>query len=317
MPAILAKAPGKIILFGEHAVVYGQPAIAIPINKVFATARVIPDIPGNINQVHIKAPDIQLDINLSDLNKEHPLALAIQLALDAVKLGHVPALTLMVSSTIPIAAGMGSSAAITIAIIRAITDFLGKHLTADEVSSLAFEVEKIHHGTPSGIDNQVIAHQKPIFFCHQKPIEQINVLEPTYWVIADTGEKSSTKDTVADVRKLYNADPKTYHEIFVEIGKIVTQARYALNTGDTKQLGQLMNENQALLERINVSGPKLEKLIAAANHAGAFGAKLSGGGRGGNMIALAPSQDTQSIESALIDAGATRIIATTLREVRE
>ena len=135
MPAIYAKAPGKIILFGEHAVVYAQPAIAIPVNKVYATTRVIPEVAGRKNQVHIKAPDIQLDVDLADLDEEHPFAVTIQQVLNAVNLDHLPSLTLLISSTIPIAAGMGSSAAIAIATIRALTDFLGKPLTAGEISS--------------------------------------------------------------------------------------------------------------------------------------------------------------------------------------
>lgn len=312
MPAIYAKAPGKIILFGEHAVVYAQPAIAMPVSKVYATTRVIPEVTGSKNQVHIKAPDIQLDVDLADLDREHPFAVTIQQVLNAVNLDHLPSLTLLISSTIPIAAGMGSSAAITIATIRALTDFLGKPLTAGETSSLAFEVEKIHHGTPSGIDNYVIAHQKPVFFTHGKPIEHLEIQLPTHWVIADTGEKTSTKDTVADVRKLQALAPETYHPIFEQIGQIAFNARQALIAGNTDLLGQLMGENQRLLEQLTVSSPKLGELISAALAAGAVGAKLSGGGRGGNVIALAPTQNTQSIESALLEAGATRVITTTL-----
>ncbi|NLN69267.1 MAG: mevalonate kinase [Chloroflexi bacterium] len=312
MPAIYAKAPGKIILFGEHAVVYGQPAIAIPVNKVSATARVLPKISGGKNQVRIKASDVQLDTALSDLDKNHPIAVAIQQVLNAIELDQLPSLTLMISSTIPIAAGMGSSAAITIAIIRALTDFLGKPLTTEAISALAFEVEKIHHGTPSGIDNQVIAHQKPMLYSPGKPIEQLIIREPTHWVIADSGEESPTKSTVADVRKLHAQDPESYDQVFEKIGQITLKARPALIAGDTGTLGQLMLENQYFLEQLAVSSPKLEKLISAAVSAGAIGAKLSGGGRGGNMIALAPSEKTQPIEAALLAAGATRVITTTL-----
>lgn len=312
MPAIYAKAPGKVILFGEHAVVYGQPAIAIPVNKVFATARVFPDIGSQAHEIRVKAPDIQLDELLADLPDDHPFAHAIRLTLEAAKIDRPPALTLVISSTIPIAAGMGSSAAITIAIIRALSDYLGMPLTPEKISSLAFEVEKIHHGTPSGIDNYVIAHQKPVFFTHGEPIEHLVVDQPTHWVIADTGEKTPTRETVADVRSLHAADPEALDRIFHHIGQIATQARPALITGDIFRLGELMNENQRLLAQLTVSSPALEKLNDAAKDAGATGAKLSGGGRGGNMIALSPTQDTTAIESALRDAGATRVITTTL-----
>lgn len=312
MPAIYAKAPGKIILFGEHAVVYGQPAIAIPVNKVYATARVFPDIAAEHKVIRIKAPDIDLDALLTDLPEQHPFAQAIRLTLRTVAIQQPPAITLVISSTIPISAGMGSSAAITIAIIRALSGYLGKPLPDEVISSLAFEVEKIHHGTPSGIDNYVIAHQKPVFFTHNQPIEHLTVEQPTYWVIADTGEKTPTKETVAEVRELHTKDPNTFDDIFQHIGQITVDAKPALITADTANLGRLMNENQRLLSQLSVSSSKLEHLIDAAKTAGAVGAKLSGGGRGGNMIALSPSQDTDSIAAALWNAGASRVITTTL-----
>jgi len=312
MPAIYAKAPGKIILFGEHAVVYGQPAIAIPVNKVKATARVFANIDAQPNQIRIKAPDINFDALLSDLPVTHPFAFAIRLTLEAVLPNQAPAFTLLISSTIPIAAGMGSSAAISVAIIRALSDFLGKPLPPDQISSLAFEVEKIHHGTPSGIDNYVIAHQRPVFFTHGEPIEHLIVEQPTCWVIGDTGEKTPTRETVSAVRDQHAADPQAIDQILCEIGEIARHARPALIKGDIKRLGELMDENQRLLETLSVSSQSLEKLINAARSAGASGAKLSGGGRGGNMIALATSHTAEAIEWALRDAGATQVITTTL-----
>ena len=312
MPALYAKAPGKVILFGEHAVVYGQPAIAIPVNKVSATARILPDITAPPNEIRIKAPDIQLDTLLSDLSEEHPFALTIQLTSQALSVDHLPAFTLVISSTIPIAAGMGSSAAISIAIIRALADFLGQPLSPEKISALAYEVEKIHHGTPSGIDNQVIAHQKPVYFTTGQPVEYLSVEQPTHWVIADSGEKTPTRETVSDVRDRRADDPKTFDDIFHQIGTITIQARTALIRGQINLLGELMDENQRLLEQLGVSSPNLDHLIDAAKGAGAAGAKLSGGGRGGNMIALSPTEDMSAIKTALLDAGAQRVITTTL-----
>lgn len=312
MTIIFAKAPGKIILFGEHAVVYGQPAIAIPVNRVNATARVIPNINAQAGMMRVQAPEIHLDALLSDLPENNPLASAARLALESAHLDQPPSLTLQVISTIPIAAGMGSSAAITIAIIRALTNFLGKPLPPEEISNLAYEVEKIHHGTPSGIDNHVIAHQKPVFFTRDEPIQYLSVKRPTYWVIADTGEKTPTREMVAGVRKRYAADPGTYNQIFDQIGDITRRAQAGLIDGDVALLGQLMGENQHLLEKIGVSSKKISHLIDAAKGAGAAGAKLSGGGGGGNIIALAPTNETSIIENVLLDAGAHQVITTTL-----
>lgn len=312
MPIIYAKAPGKIILFGEHAVVYGQPAIAIPVNKVFATARVFPILTPDSSQIRIIAPDIQLDADLSDLPADHPIAAAVRLAIQTAQVDRPPSLTLQISSTIPISAGMGSSAAITIAVIRALSDFLGHPLPPEEISTLAYEIEKIQHGTPSGIDNTVIAHQKPVFFSQDEPIQYLDIEQPTHWVIADTGEKTPTRETVADVRDRYTADPNTYERIFDQIGGIAHNAQEGLIKGDINLLGRLMNENQRLLKLLGVSSNCLERLIDAAVSAGAPGAKLSGGGRGGNIIALSPTEFTERIESALFDAGAQRVITTTL-----
>jgi mevalonate kinase len=317
MPVIFANAPGKIILFGEHAVVYGQPAIAIPVNQLKATARVMPNPQGQPGVVTIQAPQIQLDASLSDLPEDHPIAAAVHLAFQAASIIQPPSFILQISSTIPIAGGMGSSAAVSVAILRALTNFFGKPLPPEQISELAFTVEEFHHGTPSGIDNNVIAHQKPVVYRRDQPIEFLSVKGPTHWVIGDTGEKTPTRETVADVRHQYQADPDGFSAIFEQIGNISRQAQKGLIDGNLPLLGGLMDQNQRLLERIGVSSPKLEHLIQAARGAGAGGAKLSGGGRGGNMIALAPSSKTADIEAALINAGAKQVVTTILTKGRE
>jgi len=316
MAVIFAKAPGKIILFGEHAVVYGQPAIAIPVNKVSTTARVIPNLDTDPGNVRIQAPDIQLDSALCELPLDHPVATAVRLVQNASEVNTLPGITLQISSTIPMAAGMGSSAAISIAIIRALSDFLGASLSADQVSTLAYQVEKIQHGTPSGIDNNVISHQKPVYYIRDEPVEHLEIETPTYWVIADSGEKTPTRETVGDVRKLYDSDPERFDELFNQIGTITQNARASLIKGDVDKLGDLMNANQNLLEKINLNSPALEHLINTAMKAGAKGAKLSGGGRGGNIIALASADNIDQIETALLNAGAKHVITTILNKAR-
>jgi mevalonate kinase len=317
MPVIFANAPGKIILFGEHAVVYGQPAIAIPVNQLKATARVMPNPSGQPGVIRIQAPQIQLDASLADLPIDHPIAAAVGLAFQAASINQPPAFTLQISSTIPISGGMGSSAAVSIAILRALTNFFGKPLTADQISALAYTVEEIHHGTPSGIDNNVIAHQKPVVYRRDQPIEFLSVKQPTHWVIGDTGETTPTHETVADVRQHFQANPERFSAFFEQIGDISRQAQQGLIDGDLPLLGRLMDQNQCLLEKMGVSSPALEHLNLAARRAGAMGAKLSGGGRGGNMIALAPSENTAEIKAALTDAGAKQVFTTILTKGRE
>ncbi len=312
MAVILGKAPGKIILFGEHAVVFGQPAIAIPVNKVKAAARVFPDFDSTQGHIQIQALDIGLDENLSDLNRNHPLAAAVYLTLDALEPQNIPAFTLQLSSTIPIAAGMGSGAAVTVAIIRGVSAFLGHTLPDPVVAELSFEVEKIHHGNPSGIDNNVVTYGKPVYFLRDEPIKFLNVDEPTHWLIADTGEKTPTYETVSEVHKKHAIAPQYYDQIFIKIGNLTRQGCDALTKGNLSLLGQLLTENQRLLQLLDVSSPKIEHLIQAAMDTGASGAKLSGGGRGGNIIALVPASKLELTKSALIEAGATMVISTKL-----
>lgn len=317
MPVHFSNAPGKIILFGEHAVVYGYPAIAIPVAQLKAAARVIPSLELPTGTIQISAPQINLLAPLSSVPGNHPIAAAVRIALDTVQAVHPPVFTLQVTSTIPISAGMGSSAAVTIAIIRAITSYFGHLLSSEEISNLAFEVEKIQHGTPSGIDNNVIAHQKPVYYQAGNPLEFLHIEQPTHWVIADTGIKASTRETVADVRKLYQVDQKTISEVFTAIGKISTNARQHLINGDLTQLGDLLNENQQLLERLTVSSQELDALVKIARAAGAAGAKLSGGGRGGNIIALASPGKIEQIQAALHEGGARQVFSTILNKGRD
>lgn len=317
MAVTYKNAPGKIILFGEHAVVYGQPAIAIPVSRVKTTARIYPNLTGAQGSIRIQAEDIDLDAELSTLPEHHPLAAAIHFTIDAVRPQHIPAISIQVTSAIPISAGMGSSAATSIAIIGALAAFLGKPLPASKVSNLAYEVEKIHHGTPSGVDNTVIAYQLPVYYIKNEPIEFLKINQPTNWVIADTGEKTPTREMVSAVRELHANDPDRVANIVRKIGEVTKNARSPLIEGNVTRLGALMDENQRLLEQLELSSPKLDTLIKVAKSAGASGAKLSGGGRGGNIIAVASPDKIEQINASLNEAGAVRVITTRLAKYEE
>lgn len=315
MPAISATAPGKVILFGEHAVVYGQPAIAVPVKQVRARAIVSarPDRPSG--WVHLQAPDIGLKTLLKELPAADPLSLAINSVFEAINISRVPALAIRVTSTIPIAAGLGSGAAVTVAIIRALSEFLGRPLPDEKVSNLAYEVEKLHHGTPSGIDNTVITFEKPVYFVRSidgkaDRIMKFNVAHPFTILIGDSGIPSPTAATVGEVRSAWQENKIFYENLFESIGAIAKRARDMIESGDIAALGQLMDENQDLLVKLGVSSTELDHLIRTARNAGAYGAKLSGGGRGGNMIALVAKENAPRIAEILESAGATHTIVT-------
>ena len=318
MPAISASAPGKVILFGEHSVVYGQPAIAVPVTQVRAKAIITarPDRPAG--WVSLVAPNIGLESSLNDLPEEDPLSFVVNWVFDETAIPRPPAMTIRITSTIPIAAGLGSGAAVSVAIIRALSEFLGQPLPDDRVSALAYEVEKLHHGTPSGIDNTVITYAMPVHFRRNANgktllVETFKVAQPFTILIGDSGIPSPTAITVGDVRLDWRADPNTFEEIFEGIGQIVDHSKRAIESGDNKALGTLMDENHALLVRMGVSSPELDKLVRAARQAGALGAKLSGAGRGGNMIALVRPVDAEQVAEALTAAGATNTIITEVK----
>lgn len=313
-----AYAPGKVILFGEHAVVYGRPAIAAPVTQVRACA-IVEDRPSNQGLV-IRAKDLDLQHRvgepLPDGDPAYPLEATVRQTLERLKVEHVPSLTLTVWSTVPMARGLGSGAAVATAIVRALSQHLGHALTPQQVSDLVYQTEIIHHGTPSGIDNTVIAFEQPVYFVRGQPIEILRVGEPLWLVIGDTGVASPTKIAVGDVRSGWQRHPEKYEALFDRMGAIVVRARQALADGDITTLGTLMDENQQLLEAIDVSSPELEQLIQAAGQARAMGAKLCGAGRGGNMIALAVPEAVEAVASALREAGATDTIITEVRASR-
>ncbi len=312
MPAFAAYAPGKIILFGEHAVVYGRPAIAVPVNQVRAKASVTAILAGAPGQVHIVASDIGLESSLSDLPADHPLALAITGVTRQLGIEQLPSLRLQITSTIPIAAGLGSGAAVSAAIARALSAFLGHPLADDQVSHIAYQVDQKYHGTPSGIDNTVIAYAQPVFFVRGQPFMRLCTAQPFTVVIGNTGIASSTAQVVGDVRQRWQAEPVKYERIFDEIAAISRQARILIEEGPLNELGPLMTRNHTLLQELDVSSPELDRLAEAALAAGASGAKLCGGGRGGNMIALANAETAPAVAEALRAAGAVNTIITTV-----
>jgi mevalonate kinase len=304
-----ASAPGKIILVGEHAVVYGRPAIAVPISKVKATATV-EEAPRGTGCVII-AKDLNRTIRVAQAAFDDPLVAIVRSTLVLFRAQDLDA-TITVSSTIPVASGMGSSAAVSAAIARALAGHLGHTLHNDILATLVFEVEKLYHGTPSGVDNTVIAHARPVFFVKNRLVETFTVQSPLRLLIADTGIPSSTKVVVEDVRKAWEANPDEYDAWFRQIGQIALMARAAIIGGELYALGALMDGNQWLLEQIGVSSPEIDRLVQAARRAGALGAKLSGAGRGGHVIALTTEQTQDIVLNALRNGGAQNVMTATV-----
>ncbi len=298
-----ASAPGKIILFGEHAVVYGRPALAVPVTQVRARVEVSDSARSGI---WLDAPEVNLQAELKELPSEHPLAAVIHNLFFDLGLDPFPSLNIRITSTIPVAAGLGSGAAVSVALVRALSMHLNHPMTEEQVSAFAYEIEQLHHGTPSGIDNTVVTYARPVYFVKDRPIEILRVARAFTILIGDTGIPAPTRESVGEVRRLWEADRQRWETLFDRVGEIARQARRAVESGTGQQLGPLMNENHALLQQMTVSSPALDRLVEAALQAGAEGAKLSGGGRGGNMIALVRPEVAEDVSKSLEKAGAKR-----------
>jgi mevalonate kinase len=312
---VKSSASGKIILFGEHAAVYSRPALAVPVTQIHVDVEVL-DSPRQ--GIWIDAPGIDLHAELNSLPADHPVGSVILKVFSTLGLpsptarraGDEGGLDISIASTIPVAAGLGSGAAVSVALIRALASHLSNPLTDEQVNELAYEIEKLHHGTPSGIDNTVITYAKPVYFIKDKPLETFTVGKPFTIVIGDTGIAAPTKESVGDVRRLRMRDLCNVENIFNEIAQIALIGRRSIESGKPEQLGELMDQNHAYLQALTVSSPELDNLVEAARKAGALGAKLSGSGRGGNMIALVDQPIAESVAGVLISAGAKRTIIT-------
>jgi mevalonate kinase len=317
MPAVSATASAKIILLGEHAVVYHQPAIAVPVTDVRARAAIVANPLGKTNEVEIISKQIGLHILLSDLSPEHAFSQLFRNFLDNSGIHHLPSMQINISSDIPVAAGMGSGAAVSVAILKALYHFFGMQMKPESLSAIAFEAEKAYHGNPSGIDNTVIAYEKPVYFIREQPITFIQIPTKFTLLIANCGIPSKTIETVNAVHQRYDEDPEKIKTVIQQIGDLVQQAKYYLENGNIADLGKTLNQNHLLLTELGVSIPELDNLVNAALQAGASGAKLSGSGGGGNIIALVDDSTVLSAKQALIQAGATQVFSTVVRNTNE
>jgi len=294
---------GKTIVFGEHFVVYGLPAIASAITSK-TTARV----------KRIKGSNYKLVDNrpatpgYKEKKKEQQLD-SIRRIFESLKIDPTESpVEIELAGDLIAASGVGASAASCAAIARALNEEFSLGLSDEKINEAAFEGEKGYHGTPSGIDNTAAVYGGLIKFTKTETgpkMERIRI-KPVEIVLGNSGITSNTTEVVADVRRKKEEKPREFEQIFKNYARIAEEGVKAFKENDTEKIGSLMNKNHSLLQKIGVSCPELEELVGIARENGALGAKLTGTGRGGLIIALTPGKELQErIAGAIEETGKT------------
>lgn len=300
-------AAGKIILMGEHAVVYGQPALALP----FVAVQVLSTVSEKVGDLSVNCAFY--DGLVHEMPKVYEsLKHAIRFSLYRLGEPQNPPIHVEITSTIPAERGMGSSAAVAVAVARSLFNFYGKELTDKELWDIVQSSETIAHGNPSGVDATTISRNQPVFYIKDQPLEVLNFNLSAYLVVADTGQLGHTLEAVRHVEDWVQVETRGTADLpfspmshLAALGELTNQAKQYLIADQPKELGNLMTRAQVYLADLGVSNQDLDRLVKVALENGAFGAKLTGGGRGGCMIALTADKLTaQHLTQKLTEAGA-------------
>lgn len=295
---------GKVILFNEHFVVYGIPSIVSAVGDC-TNAEVTKQ--DRVNELDFQIIDERPETPGYKQKKQEQQKKSIELMLEKANI-QIGDSTLLIkfSGNLLAASGVGASAASCAAFARAINYEFNLDLNNETINNLAYEGEKAYHGSPSGVDNTAATYGGLIQFTKGETSKFEHIKTPTAVeiVMGNTGLVTNTEEAVAGVRERREQNPEKYGIIFEHARKLVPQARGALENGDYRTVGKLMIENHALLQEIEVSCEELDLLVRIAKDNGAWGAKMTGSGLGGYMIALTPGTELQeTVAEAIINEG--------------
>ena len=277
----VGRAHSKIILIGEHAVVYGYPALALPLTNIEVTCRILPSDHAWI------------------LYEEDTLSMAVFASLEFLGVQEAY-IRCEIESMVPEKRGMGSSAAVSIAAIRAVFDYYEQELDRETLEILANRAEMIAHMNPSGLDAKTCLSDRAIKFIKNVGFSEFETNLGAYLVIADTGIYGHTREAIQEVEQLGMTALPHLHQL----GKLTNEVEEALKVKDLERIGIAMSKAHLSLN-LGVSCPEADRLVATAQENGALGAKMSGGGLGGCIIALVASKEKAvSLADLLREKGA-------------
>lgn len=286
MYKITVSAPGKLLLFGEHAVVYGQPAIVSAVDKRLSI--IVEEVTDS--QIIINAPEAFDTRFIDAILSQYSITKGLRITTASAFSGKY---------------GFGSSSAVTVALCKALSELMGKQLSDQELFQQAFKIISQVQGTGSGVDIAASIFGGTIFY--QKNPLMIEPLAPDWnqiaFVVGYSGIKANTVEIIRELKQKHDKEPEKFAKIMNAIGSLVNQAKESLTENDWERVGKYMNFNQEYLRDLGVSNQKLEDMILAAKKSGAFGAKLSGAGGGDSIIALVAMDKKTDVENAIAQAG--------------
>lgn len=280
---------GKIILFGEHAVVYDHYAIAIPIEKAVKVE--LQEIEGDYQFIINGNSNSFFDNNSDEYTY---LVRMIEMISDLLKIDRGK-YKIKIFSRIPLSMGLGASASYAVALIRGLIDLFNLTSTDKEINDIAYECETLSHGNPSGIDNTVACYAQPILYNRKDGVKNIDFddIKSLPIIIAVSNKSSKTIDVINEVCSRYEKNKNIYTDIFMQLGKLSTKGLAAIKDRNFDELGILMNVAHGLLNAIGVSNSELEKMVNLARSEGALGAKITGSGGGGSIVILCPGKEEE------------------------
>ncbi|TXT65200.1 MAG: putative Mevalonate kinase [Promethearchaeota archaeon] len=305
MKSVKSISPGKSILFGEHAVVYGYPAIAMAVS--ITSSAIIRELKDPNLIIDLKDNDLIIEVSdLKELisnipSKYSQYGRCLEIFQKRFDL-QIENIEIILQSELFPGAGLGSSASLSVALVSALNSYYETGLEKNGINEIAYELEKIIHGTPSGIDNTITTFGNAIYY-QKSEFNFIDLTREIPLLITYSNIEHNTKEAIDRIRNLKEKNPQKVQKILKNIGKITEEAKKELQRGNYQEIGELMNLNQKYLAELKVSNKAISQIVDISTQNGAYGSKLTGAGLGGCVISIGEKDMLKNIADILKDQG--------------